>query len=68
MDARLVDAQNKPLDLTVQRYEISAGWYATKNLLLKGAYINQEFKDFPKADVRAGGKFNGVMIEAAIGF
>ncbi len=68
LDARVRNAQNQPLDLTVNRYELTAGWFATKNLLLKGAYINQDYKDFPRADIRSEGKFNGFMIEAVLGF
>ena len=55
-------------DLTVNRYEIVAGWYATKNLLLKSAYVNQEYKDYPSANLYSAGKFNGVMIEAVLAF
>ena len=55
-------------DLTVNRYEIVAGWYTTKNLLLKSAYVNQEYKDYPSANLYSEGKFNGVMIEAVLAF
>jgi len=35
---------------------------------MKAEYVNQEYKDFLLTDYRAGGKFDGFVIEAAIGF
>ena len=55
-------------DITVDRVELAAGWFATKNLLLKAAYVNQDYKDFPAENILAEGNFNGLMIEAVIGF
>jgi hypothetical protein len=37
-------------------------------MLLKGEYVLQQYNDFPTADYRNGGKFNGFMVEAVIGF
>ena len=55
-------------DVDVTRYAFVAGWYPTKNLLLKGEYVNQEFSGFPVNDIRNGGKFNGFTVEAVVGF
>ena len=55
-------------DVTVNRYAIAAGWFLTSNVLLKAEYVNQEYKKFPIADFRSGGKFNGYVIEAVVGF
>lgn len=55
-------------DVSVNRFAIAAGWYPTKNLLLKGEYVNQDFKNFPANDIRNGGNFNGITIEAVVGF
>lgn len=55
-------------DVSVDRMQVSAGWYTTKNLLLKVEYVNQNFKDFDASDYRHEAKFNGIVIEAAIGF
>lgn len=55
-------------DITINRTELAAGWFTTKNLLLKVAYVDQDYLDFPNTDIRAGGEFNGMMIEAVIGF
>jgi hypothetical protein len=59
---------NNPTDVTINRIVGSVGWFLTKNLLLKIEYVDQEYKDFPKADIRSSGKFNGWMAEAAVGF
>lgn len=55
-------------DISINRLELAAGWFTTKNLLLKVAYINQQYNDFPSDDLFAEGEFNGAMIEAVIGF
>ena len=50
------------------RFEIGAGWYTLRNLLLKGSYVQQNYRDFPTADIRNGGKFSGIMIEGVLAF
>ncbi|RZL98825.1 MAG: hypothetical protein EOO88_60210, partial [Pedobacter sp.] len=55
-------------DVKVDRIAAAAGWFLTKNVLLKGEYVVQKYKDFPTQDYRAGGKFNGYVIEAVVGF
>ncbi len=55
-------------DITINRFAISGGWFLTKNVLLKTEYVNQSYQNFPVADFRAGGKFNGYVIEAVVGF
>jgi len=55
-------------DVKVNRVAGAAGWFMTKNILLKGEYVIQKYKDFPVADFRAGGEFKGYVIEAVIGF
>lgn len=55
-------------DVTINRFAVAGGWFLTKNVLLKGEYVIQKYEDFPLADFRAGGKFNGYVIEAVVGF
>lgn len=55
-------------DVTINRFALSAGWYILDQIMLKAEYVNQEYQDFPTFDIRNGGKFNGFMIEAALGF
>ena len=55
-------------DITIHRAAFAAGWFLTRNIELKGEYVIQKYEDFPISDYRAGGKFNGVVIEAIVGF
>ncbi len=55
-------------DVKVDRVAFAAGWFMTKNILLKGEYVTQKYKDFPTADYRSAGKFNGYVIQAVVGF
>lgn len=55
-------------DVKVNRFAAVAGWFLTKNILLKGEYVIQKYKDFPSNDYRKSGKFNGYVIEAVVGF
>ena len=64
----VVDANGTQLEVKIDRMAIAAGWFPTKNMLLKGEYVVQNFKDFPTTDYRNEGKFSGFVIEAVIGF
>ena len=57
-----------PNDITINRMAVSIGWFLTKNIMMKAEYVNQEYKNFASADIRSGGKFDGFMIEASVGF
>jgi len=57
-----------PNDVTVNRMVGSFGWFMTKNVMAKIVYTNQEYKNFLPTDIRSGGKFHGLMIEASVGF
>jgi hypothetical protein len=55
-------------DSQVNRFAVGGGWFLTRNILLKGEYVNQTYKDFARTDIRSNGKFNGYVIEAVVGF
>lgn len=55
-------------DIQIDRIQIGAGWFATKNVLTKIEYVNQEYKDFLPTDIKHKGKFNGLMIEGVVAF
>jgi hypothetical protein len=55
-------------DVKIDRIAYAAGWFMTKNILLKGEYVTQNYKDFPTADYRSAGKFKGYVIQAVVGF
>jgi hypothetical protein len=65
VDARLAEYTN---DVNINRTTFAAGWFLTRSVLLKGEYVTQKFKDFKTTDIRNGGKFNGYVIEAVVGF
>lgn len=64
----LKDADGNQLEVGIDRLAVSAGWFPTKNLLLKGEYVSQKYNDFPTTDYRYEGKFSGFVIEAVVGF
>jgi len=60
-------------EVAVNRVEASAGWFMTKNILAKLAYIQQNYQGYSKytgvnPNDLYGGKFNGIMFEAIITF
>ena len=55
-------------DVKVERTSLAAGWFITQNILLKAEYVTQRYKDFPAADIRSNGKFEGFVVEGIIGF
>jgi len=62
--------------VTVDRFESSVGWFMTKNIVAKLDYVSQNYKDYAQfvggptsnANNFYGGKFNGLVFEAAISF
>jgi hypothetical protein len=59
---------NSNTDISVNRFQLGAGWFLTKNILAKLEYVNQEYNDYPTGDIYNGGQFNGITLEAAISF
>ncbi|MGH1434259.1 MAG: hypothetical protein ACRBG0_07345 [Lewinella sp.] len=68
LSSRITDGSEEPMDLTVNRMEIAAGWFPTPNLLLKLSYVDQQYKDYPSENIFNEGYFKGVMVEASVGF
>lgn len=64
----IVDANGNQLEVSMDRMALAAGWFPTKNMLLKGEFMLQNYNDFPTTDYRNEGKFSGFMVEAVIGF
>lgn len=58
----------KVQEVKIDRFVVSGGWFMTKNILMKLEYMNQKYNDYPTNDYRYGGKFNGLVFEATIGF
>jgi putative salt-induced outer membrane protein YdiY len=55
-------------DVTIDRTSFAAGWYITRNIMLKGEYVTQTYKGYPEEHILSGGKFNGFVLQGAIGF
>jgi hypothetical protein len=59
-------------DVDIDRFNFAAGWFMTKNILLKAEYVNQIFDGFTATSELnrslIDGKFNGAMVEAIISF
>lgn len=55
-------------DVSIDRYEVGGGWFITPSVMMKAAYVNQEYDGFPPNNILSGGKFKGLMLEAVIGF
>ncbi|MFN7280687.1 MAG: hypothetical protein ACK5VH_11050 [bacterium] len=55
-------------DIRINRTALAAGWFVTRNVLAKVEFVNQKYVDFPTSDHRAGGRFNGLVVEAVVGF
>jgi len=55
-------------DVNINRFQAGAGWFMTKNILMKAEYVNQSYKDYPTGDLLEDGKFNGLVVEAVISF
>ena len=55
-------------DTKNDRIEVGAGWFLTKNIMLKTEYVKQQYKDYPTADYRNGGEFKGYVVQAVVGF
>lgn len=54
--------------ISIDRTALSAGWFMTKNIMMKGEYVVQNYNDFPTTDIRSNGQFHGVVFEAAVAF
>ncbi|HUW05276.1 MAG TPA: hypothetical protein VMW01_03350 [Williamwhitmania sp.] len=54
--------------ISIDRTALSAGWFLTKNIMMKGEYVVQNYNDFPTTDIRSNGQFHGVVFEAAVAF
>ncbi|WP_027376309.1 hypothetical protein [Kaistella palustris] len=55
----------------IDRLNLGGGWFMTKNVLAKVEYITQKYNDdavWGATSALRGGKFNGFMFEATIGF
>lgn len=66
------ELEQQNINASINRFEATAGWFMTKNILAKLSYVDQNYKDFSKVGSSLndlyGGSFNGLMFEAVIAF
>ena len=55
-------------DVSMDRNALSAGWFVTPVLLMKGEYMQQKYNRFPARDIRNGGKIQGFVVEGVVSF
>lgn len=59
---------NAASEQTVSRLALGAGWFVTRNVLLKGEIVNQTYEGYPTGNLFRGGEFGGYVIQAVVGF
>jgi hypothetical protein len=57
-----------PTDITVNRIAFAAGWYMTKNVMMKAEYVTQTYDGYADTDILHEAQFDGFVIEATISF
>ena len=62
------EMQGNTNDITINRAVGSAGWFVTRNIILKAEYVNQVYLNYAVTNILNGGQFSGTMVEASIGF
>ena len=55
-------------DVSIDRTAFAAGWFITKNILIKGEYVSQKYNDYPTGTILQGGKFDGFVVQGSIAF
>ncbi|HWI17672.1 MAG TPA: hypothetical protein VNT81_07995 [Vicinamibacterales bacterium] len=55
-------------DVGAERWQLSAGWFVLPGVLAKAEYVNQKFFGYPAANIKNGGRFNGLMVEGVVAF
>jgi hypothetical protein len=55
-------SQGTRKDVSVNRTAFAAGWFITKNVLVKGEYVIQKYQDFPTGNILEDGEFKGFVL------
>lgn len=55
-------------DVTISRIQVGAGWYITRNILLKAQYVTQTYDGYSLGSIYHEGTFNGLVGEAVVSF
>lgn len=63
-----VDSEDLAGDITIDRFQLGAGFFLTKNILTKVEYVNQQYDGYDPTSIFHDGSFKGILLEAAISF
>ncbi|WP_179351990.1 hypothetical protein [Winogradskyella vidalii] len=55
-------------EVSINRFQLGAGWFMTKNVLMKAEYVNQQYNDYAAGNILEDAQFDGFMLEAVISF
>jgi len=55
-------------DIKIDRFQLGAGLFLTKNILAKLEYVNQQYDGYDPTSIFHEGEFKGVLMEAVISF
>lgn len=55
-------------DINIDRFQLGAGLFLTKNILAKVEYVNQQYDGYAPTSIFNDGLFKGVLLEAVISF
>jgi hypothetical protein len=55
-------------EVSIDRLAFAAGWFMTKNVMMKAEYVIQNYNDFAATSIFNEGSFNGAVLEAVISF
>ena len=54
--------------MDINRFQLGAGWFMTKNILMKAEYVTQKYDGYATGELLEDAKFNGLVLEAVISF
>jgi hypothetical protein len=55
-------------EIEITRFNLSAGWFLTRNILAKLEYVSQKHDGYNSNSIFNDGKFDGLMLETVISF
>jgi len=54
--------------VSIDRLSFGAGWFITRNILVKGEYVTQKYSGYPAGNILEDGMFSGVIMQGTIAF
>ena len=65
----MVDAEDASGDdVEINRFNLAAGWFLTKNIMAKLEYVKQNHDGYNDASIFDEGQFDGIVLETVISF